>query len=187
MPDTLRIRGGRFLGRRVRPFTIREKHTVFEWCMVYTDRHPTALLGDESRTAHRRTSRYAAGVARRAGLERAEDTPASDRDASKHSVWSGDPRTSNAVTEQIAKATAAETVSIEQLAEWIFAQHLETSPPTVERLYEAAKFKFKFKGSQRPLFSRYTNASTRPGRIARQPPAGHCGPHAKRSGQTDTP
>jgi hypothetical protein len=30
-------------GRRVRPFTIGNTHTIFEWCMIYTDRHPAAV------------------------------------------------------------------------------------------------------------------------------------------------
>jgi hypothetical protein len=31
------------LGHRVHPFIIRDTHTIFEWCMIYTDRHPAAL------------------------------------------------------------------------------------------------------------------------------------------------
>jgi hypothetical protein len=31
------------LGRRVHPFLIGEAHTVFEWCMIYTDRHPAGV------------------------------------------------------------------------------------------------------------------------------------------------
>jgi hypothetical protein len=27
------------------------EHTVFDWCMIYTNRHPRAFLGDDSRTA----------------------------------------------------------------------------------------------------------------------------------------
>jgi hypothetical protein len=45
--------------------------------------------------------------------------------------------------EQIAKATAAETTSIEQLAEWIFAQHSDNAPTTFQNLCEAAAGKFE--------------------------------------------
>jgi hypothetical protein len=53
MPDEIIIPGGveEWLGRRFDDFAVGAKHTVFEWCMIYTDHHPTAVLGDDSRTA----------------------------------------------------------------------------------------------------------------------------------------
>jgi hypothetical protein len=34
------------LGHRVHPFIIGDTHTIFEWCMIYTDRHPAAVNPD---------------------------------------------------------------------------------------------------------------------------------------------
>jgi hypothetical protein len=33
------------------PFGVGAEHTVFEWCMIYTDRHPSAFLGPYTRSA----------------------------------------------------------------------------------------------------------------------------------------
>jgi hypothetical protein len=36
-------RHGGFENRVVPPFVVGNAHTVFEWCMIYTDRHPAGL------------------------------------------------------------------------------------------------------------------------------------------------
>jgi hypothetical protein len=52
MSDAISIPGGKdLLGCPVAEFVIGPEHTVLEWCCIYTDGHPTALLGDDSRTA----------------------------------------------------------------------------------------------------------------------------------------
>jgi hypothetical protein len=53
MPDEIIIPGGsdEWSGHRWDDFAIGAEHTVFEWCMIYTDRHPTPFLGDHSGTA----------------------------------------------------------------------------------------------------------------------------------------
>jgi hypothetical protein len=53
MPDEIIIPGGHdeWAGHSWGDFVIGAEHTVFEWCMIYTDRHPTAFLGNHYRTA----------------------------------------------------------------------------------------------------------------------------------------
>ena len=53
MPDDMIIPGGfdEWFGHRWDDFAIGAEHTVFEWCMIYTDRHPAAFLGGDGRTA----------------------------------------------------------------------------------------------------------------------------------------
>jgi hypothetical protein len=59
MPDDIIIPGGfdEWSDRRCDEFVVARatqssvEHTVFDWCMIYTNRHPRAFLGDDSRTA----------------------------------------------------------------------------------------------------------------------------------------
>jgi hypothetical protein len=53
MADEIIIPGGfdEWSQHRWDDFVIGTEHTVFEWCMIYTDSHPAAFLGDDSRTA----------------------------------------------------------------------------------------------------------------------------------------
>jgi hypothetical protein len=53
--STIVIPGGEDpLGRPLASYAVGAEHTVFEWCMIYTDGHPTAFLGDDSRRATRK-------------------------------------------------------------------------------------------------------------------------------------
>lgn len=47
LPDDLGFRG-----RHVPPFIVGDKHTVFEWCMIYTQRHPSMMHHAHNGASH---------------------------------------------------------------------------------------------------------------------------------------
>jgi hypothetical protein len=191
-------------GHRVRPFHVEDEHTVFEWCMICTDRHPTAFLGDDSRTAtarlqdtrlillgarnsnepgwrphptetdkgvwddhatYRRCNAVYQELAESIMIGRLEalrvylDDRPGELDPTLCIIGTDPVLTiarrrgdfsqyiaallerantaAVAVADRRAEATPAETSSIEQLAEWIFARH--ESWNTFEKLYDAAR------------------------------------------------
>jgi hypothetical protein len=54
-----------------------------------------------------------------------------------------DNATAPPATERIAEATETDAAPIERLAEWIFARHCTTAPPTFEKLCDAAVAEFE--------------------------------------------
>jgi hypothetical protein len=97
-------------GRRWNDFPITSAHTVFEWCMIYTDRHPTAFLGETSRAANIKAHRWrlillGADGSNEPGLRPHPDEP------DKAVRDDGEPyRTSNAVYQKLAKGIAARQI-----------------------------------------------------------------------------
>jgi hypothetical protein len=57
MPDQIIIHGGidKWSSRHIHDYLVGPRHTVFEWCIIYTDRNPEAILGPYVRDA---TAKY---------------------------------------------------------------------------------------------------------------------------------